>query len=304
MCVVILLAEPWYSTLGNIYGHSGTDAISRASREKFYAEVVPQLLTSRKLMGCIGGDWNSIVEQSDATVHPESKMSNCLKRVLKTFELKDSFRSLYPKTEAFSRYCGDSRGHGASRIDRQYHYGNISVHEARYLPLAFSDHHSLVVTICLPDPLSKLICPKSQQPFRLRDEVINDNLFQQSLSEAMVSWKNVRAFGMDTLPWWELVVKPGVRKLGMLRGRQMLKDSRAELNLLLVRQAYLNMKVKLGNTNKLGELHTVHRLIQTWYENECEKVKNQSRATEFQESEKVTIYHHEIHKKMIRSLPS
>ena len=113
-------------TLGNIYGHSGTDAISRASREKFYAEVVPQLLTSRKLMGCIGGDWNSIVEKSDATVHPESKMSNCLKRVLKTFELKDSFRSLYPKTEAFSRYYGDSRGHGASRIDRQYHYGNIS----------------------------------------------------------------------------------------------------------------------------------------------------------------------------------
>ena len=143
--------------------------------------------------------------------------------------------------------------------------------------LAFSDHHSLVVTICLPDPLSKLICPKSQQPFRLRDEVINDNLFQQSLSEAMVSWKNVRAFGMDTLPWWELVVKPGVRKLGMLRGRQMLKDSRAELNLRLVRQAYLNMKVKLGNTSKLGELHTVHRLIKTWYEKECEKVKNQSR---------------------------
>ena len=28
-------------TLGNLYGHSGTDAISRASRENFYAEVVP-----------------------------------------------------------------------------------------------------------------------------------------------------------------------------------------------------------------------------------------------------------------------
>ena len=60
----------------------------------------------------------------------------------------------------------------------------------------------------------------------------------------MISWENVRAFGMETLPWWELVVKPGVRKLGMVRARQMLKASRAELNLLLVRQAYLNKKVK------------------------------------------------------------
>ena len=97
----------------------------------------------------------------------------------------------------------------------------------------------------------------------------------------MCSWQNVRAFGMENLPWWELVVKPWIIKLGMLRGRQMLKDSRAELNLLQVRQAYLNKKVTLGFISNLGELKTVHRLIQQWYENEWEKVNNQSRATEF-----------------------
>ena len=105
---------------------------------------------------------------------------------------------------------------------------------------------------------------------------------------------------MDTLLWWEVVVKPGIRKLGMQRGRQMGKDSRGELNLLLVRQAYLNKKVKLGNTEMLVELANVHSLIQGWYAKQCEKVKIQSRKAEFQESEKVTIYHHEIHKKLIR----
>ena len=50
------------------------------------------------------------------------------------------------------------------------------------------------------------------------------------------------------------------------------------------------------------ELRTVHGLIQQWYQHQSEKIKNQSRATEFQESEKVTIYHHEIHKKSIRKL--
>ena len=258
-------------TFGNLYGHSGTDAQSRSSRENFFAEVVPQLLTERKRMGCIGGDLNCIIDKADATNYPESKMSNSLKRVTKVFDMKDSFRSLYPKVRAFSRYYGDTRGQGATRIDRQYHFGEITIKEAKYLPLAFSDHHGLVVTISLPDPISKLICPHPRPPFKLKDEVIYDHEFQQSLVNAMSDWQNIRAFGMDTLLWWEVVVKPGIRKLGMQRGRQMGKDSRGELNLLLVRQAYLNKKVKLGNTEMLVELANVHSLIQGWYAKQCEK---------------------------------
>ena len=73
----------------------------------------------------------------------------------------------------------------------------------------------------------------------MKEEVINDQLFQESLAEAMVGWKEIRAFGMETLQWWEVVVKPGVKKLGMLRERKLRKVSRDKLNLLLVRQAYL-----------------------------------------------------------------
>ena len=97
-------------TLGNFYGHSGTDARSRASREQFCAEVVPHLLTNTKYDGCIGGDWNCILDKRDATAHPESKLSNSLKRVLKTFDMHDSFRTLFPKEEAYSRYYSDARG--------------------------------------------------------------------------------------------------------------------------------------------------------------------------------------------------
>ena len=45
--------------------------------------------------------------------------------------MKDSFRSLYPKAKAFSRYYSDTRGQGATRIDRQYHFGEITIKEAR-----------------------------------------------------------------------------------------------------------------------------------------------------------------------------
>ena len=268
-------------TLGNLYAHSGTDAPSRANREHFYSEVVPQLLTSRRNTGCVGGDLNCIISKDDATNHQDSKMSSSLKRVTKVFDMKDSFRSLYPKAKAFSRYYGDNRGQGATRIDRQYHFGNINIIEAKYLPLSFSDHQGLVVKICLPDPISKIICPAERPSFRLKNDVIYDSIFQESLEGAFVDWLNIKAFGMKTLPWWELVVKPGIRRLGMQRGKQMARECRAELNLLLVRQAYLNKKVKLGHAEKLTELITVHGLIQKWYQTQCEKIKTQSRASEF-----------------------
>ena len=192
-------------TLGNLYGHSGTDARSRASRDNFFGEVVPQLLTSRRKTGCIGGDLNCIVNKADATDHQEAKMSNSLKRVIKTFDMTDSFRDLFPKAKAFSRYYGDVRGQGATRIDRQYHFGDVTIQDARYLPLSFSDHHGLVVTICLPDPLSKIICPSGSPSFKLRDEVIYDLEFQHNLGSAMADWESIRAFGMDTLLWWEVM---------------------------------------------------------------------------------------------------
>ena len=65
-------------TLGNFYGHSGTDAKSRANREQFFSEVMPQLLTSSRKVGCVGGDWNCIIDKADATDHQDAKMSNSL----------------------------------------------------------------------------------------------------------------------------------------------------------------------------------------------------------------------------------
>ena len=116
----------------------------------------------------------------------------------------------------------------------------------------------------------------------------------------MIGWQRVKSFGLDTLQWWEIIVKPGIRKLAQHRSKDLIKLKKGELNLLLVRQAFLNKKVKMGQLHMLGELRTVHQQIQLWYQRASDKVKDQSRATEFQSSEKVTIYHHEIHKKLIK----
>ena len=120
-------------TFGNFYLLSGTDGLSRSSRENYFAEIIPQLLINAKDLGCYGGDFNCIIRKEDATRNPESKISPSLKRLVKTFNWQDSYRSLYPSTQCFSRYYGNERhGDGASRIDRNYHLGNIEILEVKY----------------------------------------------------------------------------------------------------------------------------------------------------------------------------
>ena len=63
---------------------------------------------------------------------------------------------------------------------------------------------------------------------------------------------------------------------------------------------YLTRKLHLGQYHRLGELTTVHLLIERWYNKECEKVQHQSRVAEFQNNEKSSIYHHELHKKTVK----
>ena len=241
-----------------------------------------------------------IINKQDATAHQAAKMSPTFQRVVQTFKWVDSFRILHPKVKQFSRYYGDSRGDGATRIDRCYHYGDLTVKKAIYLPLAFSDHHAHVVTIELPDPFSRLLCPRPIPSFRIKAEVVQDQTFQQQLSEAMDIWQNVRSFGLHVLPWWENLVKPGVRKLAQKRSRELNRINKEELNLLRLRQIYLNRKIVMGDTWRLGELKSVHTSIEQWYHKESSKIKYQSQADEHQSEEKVRVYHHDLHRKQIK----
>ena len=288
------------TTFGNFYAQSGTDGQSRARRETFCAETIPNILINCKSSGCLGGDFNMIINKQDATAHQAAKMSPTFQRVVRTFKWTDSYRELHPNTSQFSRYYGEGRGGGATRIDRCYHYGNITVKSATYLPLAFSDHHAHVVTVELPDPFARLMCPRPFPSFRIKAEVVKDETFQLQLCEAMETWQSVRSFGLDVLTWWEHLVKPGIKKLAQHRSRELSRVSKEELNLFRLRQGYLNRKIMNGETWRLAELKSIHSSIELWYSRECNKIKHQSLAEEHQSEEKVRIYHHELHRKQIR----
>ena len=91
-------------TFGNLYAHSGSDGLSRANRESFCAETIPNLLLNSQPNGCMGGDLNMIIDKCDATKNPETKMSPTFKRLVRSFNWVDSFRVLHPSDIQFSRY--------------------------------------------------------------------------------------------------------------------------------------------------------------------------------------------------------
>ena len=288
-------------TLANLYLPSGSDALSKAEREEYFAATIPQLLLNRQDAGCIGGDFNCILNKQDCTHLPSTKMSPCLAKLVQTFNMKDSFRSLHPTSSSFSHfYHTIHQGQGATRLDRSYSWGDISAVEAKYEPVAFSDHLSYVVSFSLPSPMARILSPRSRPLFKVKPDVIKDQIFQDRLSESMHDWHEVHELGLEILTWWELLVKPGIRKLALQRSKEINRERRGELNLLLLRQAYLTRSLQLGQLEKLGEFRSVQLAIGQWYKRESEKIILQSRVDDVSQNEKVRIYHHDLHKKNLK----
>ena len=91
-----------------------------------------------------------------------------------------------------------------------------------------------------------------------------------------------------------------MKKLAILRSKEINKEKKGELNLLLLRQAYLARKLQGGAFGQFAELRCVQVQIEAWYPKESEKILLQSRSDEVSMNEKVRIYHHDLHKKHLK----
>ena len=227
-------------------------------------------------------------------------MSPSLKRLIKVLKLQDTFRTLHPAATNYSRYYNHRGGDGATRIDRSYSWGTMLVLEARYVPVAFSDHLAYVVKIKVPQSTCKVMSIKSRPFFKTSPEFVYDEEFQVRVATAMEEWDEVKALGMSVLRWWEIYVKPGIRRIALQRSKELHKEKRSALNLLLLQQLYLTSKLQAGEVGRLGELRKVQESIKTWYQEESKKIVIQARIDDVQSSEKVRIFHHEQHQKHLK----
>ena len=61
------------------------------------------------------------------------------------------------------------------------------------------------------------------------------------------------------------MVKPGLRKLLINRGKELKKEKVGALNLLLLRQSHLVRKIQAGSMERLKELKQVQHQIREWH---------------------------------------
>ena len=61
------------------------------------------------------------------------------------------------------------------------------------------------------------------------------------------------------------MVKPGIKKLGIKRSKEINLEKREALNLLTLRQCYLTRKIQQGRADLLPDLKTIHLQIDQWY---------------------------------------
>ena len=229
-------------------------------------------------------------------------MSSGLRRLVSAFDLKDSHKLLHPRTKDYSRYYkNDKYGSGATRIDRIYIYGGINVSKSQYIPISWSDHLALVSSYRLPDSLAKNSSVKSKPVFKISPNVIDDNVFQDQLRAAVSHWTELRSYySYSILQWWEYLVKPGIRKLAITRSKEIKKSRRGRLNFLNMYLLHLTLKMKDGDTSVWSTIKDTQTQINKWFEEEADKIKLQSGIDDITLSEKVLLYHHELHKKHIK----
>ena len=143
--------------------------------------------------------------------------------------------------------------------------------------------------------ISRMLPPQSRTLFKTSREVVLDKVFRDRLAKEMVDWQQVRERGLAIMQWWELIVKPGIRRLAIQRSKELNKIKRSRMNCLLLKQSHFTKELQGGNWDALVLLKVIQGEIKDWYENESRKIILQSRVEDVQQSEKVRIFHHEQH---------
>ena len=127
--------------------------------------------------------------------------------------------------------------------------------------LAFNTTYSAnVVKMSIPN-LSRIFLPLTRPMFKVSPEVVFDKLFKVRLEREMLEWQQVRDRGLAVMKWWEIIVKPGIRRLAILRTMELNKYKRSRMNFRqeicsdLPNSKRFREKYWSGMTVKVGRLY-------------------------------------------------
>lgn len=236
-------------TLCNIYAPTGSQ--SRVEREDFFNLTCAHYLRNCAGPIIFGGDFNSIVNDRDATGGtPRSEMTS---RLTAALDLIDVWR-------VFNRNVTDYtflRAGSGSRIDRVLVTKSMrdNLRTIRHSATCFSDHKAVIVRLILP----RLGPAQGNGLWRLNVHVLDD---EETMEEFQNKWRYLvrqKQHYSSWLQWWVNFVKPKLASFFRWHTSQQLRNHRDSLELLhgeLTRAygLYLNDSSQLCRINRIKAL--------------------------------------------------
>lgn len=216
------------TTLCNVYAPSGS--VFRAERERFYNNTVAYYLRHRTDHVILGGDFNCVIRQCDAT---GSNSSPALQSTVTQLRLYDAWLQLRSRETGYTYITHNS----SSRLDRLYVSSGLrqQLRTTAVHVVCFSDHKALTARVCLPLPDR----PPGRGFWSLRPHLLT----AENIEELQIRWQywtRRRRNYSSWMEWWLSHAKPSLKSFFRWKSKLAFDAFHNEQQRLfeLLRQAY------------------------------------------------------------------
>lgn len=195
------------TTLACVYAPSGTAA--RAERERFFNGTLAYYLRHRTDHMILGGDFNCVLRQCDATGY---NMSPSLQATIRQLQLSDVWETLKPITIDPTYITHNSE----SRLDRFYvdHGLRRQLRTIDTHVCSFTNHKAVTMRLCLPS----LGRPNGRGFWSLRPHILTTEHIQH-FQNRWQYWTRQRRNYHSWILWWVRYAKPQILKFFRWKSR-------------------------------------------------------------------------------------
>lgn len=268
------------TTIINLYAPSGSQ--NKTERENFYTNTLAYHIRNLNNNIIIGGDFNCVLDKID--IKGEFNHSHALSTLVKDLHFTDIWRSKHPNLTSYTFY----RGNSASRIDRFYATESFKQHlkTCTIVPCPISDHCMLY----METPLVNTHITYGRGFWKLNISHLLLTEYKEQFIKKWEYWKKKKNTYTNILSWWEILVKPGIKKLSISFSslkNQMLKDT-IEFFYLLLHDLKNDLDKKKDN---FKEYEQIKAKIYKLHEQEFFKKQIGIHIHVKIENEKTNLYH-------------
>lgn len=108
--------------------------------------------------------------------------------------------------------------------------------------------------------------------------------FQNEVKEHLEFCRDLcNKYNYNLIKWWEAMIKPGIKKIAILKTKEHNISRYGKLNMLFMKQAYFNSLVHNRDVNAKIQLQLINLELNTWFTKEAKSILRQINMQEIDE---------------------